>query len=251
MSDRKSNEKSRILALAIGFLILFVATFSLGVLVGKGLIQRSLSTTQLEDTFPVPETATERAEVIEDTEPQVNDASTEEIAELEKEAQVPRQELLVKEDPVTETPAPIEPTPKPKEVVSETEPTDKPASVVEKPVPTKEPERLTREAAIEEIAKNDQNKRKSRVKLPPVDPGGAYTVQIGSFTDRKAADSIMNSMKNKGYPAYINSMTASDNKKWYRVRIGTFNNSEAATKYGENLKILEPDVKIVFITQNN
>jgi cell division protein FtsN len=58
-------------------------------------------------------------------------------------------------------------------------------------------------------------------------------------------------MENKGYPAFINTMTAKDKKKWYRVRVGTFNSLETAEKYGESLKVLEPEVKVVFITQNN
>ena len=69
--------------------------------------------------------------------------------------------------------------------------------------------------------------------------------------DKKAAQSVLRSMKNKGYPAFISRMTATNKKKWYRVRIGTFESSLDASVYGENLKKLEPEVKMVFITQND
>ncbi len=273
MGDKNSSSnnnpaKNRIVSLVIGFLILFVVTFSLGVLVGKGLTERSLTFTEKVETVPsrdrVPEKTVEseydEASVMEKrTSGSDTDIEAEE-SPIEISTRVPDEALVkenIKDGSSIEVPDPVE-TPKDQKADSDqrqsltkTQSTVKSDPVREKLVATPEPQKKTTKAAIEEIAKTDQNNRESRVKLPPIDPNGSYTVQIGSFTDKKAAESVLRSMKNKGYPAYISTMTTSDAKKWYRVRIGTFESNERATDYGENLKILEPEVKIVFITQNN
>lgn len=255
-TSNKNPGKNRIVSLVIGFFVLFVVTFSLGIIVGKGLSERSI-------TFPENiETTPPRARVPEkpiDAEFEQSIALEERIGETDVKTEAP-EGLQVEEDIEVDSTIEIaEPIQTPQdpiaesgqnEIVTKTQNTVKPDPASEKPAATPKPEKVTREKAIEEIAKTDKNKKRDRVKLPPIDPDGSYTVQIGSFTDKKAADSVLKSMKNRGYPAYINTMTDSDNKKWYRVRIGTFENSQTASDYGENLKILEPEVKIVFITQN-
>lgn len=271
MSDKNSYNnknpgKNRIVSLVIGFLILFVATFSLGIIVGKGLSERGISVTENTDTVSsrarIPEKTVETKY---DEAPVLNERVSESDAEPkefpEKISTEAPDDLQVKEskkeEPAIEISGSIKTQPDKKaesdreEGLTKIKSTVKPKPVSEKPLATREPKKKTRKAAIEEIAKTDQNKTESRVKLPPIDPNGSYTVQIGSYMDKKAADSVLNSMKNKGYPAYISTMTASDKKKWYRVRIGAFESSHTASDYGENLKILEPEVKIVFITQNN
>jgi len=265
-SYRNNNPgKNRIVSLVIGFFILFVVTFSLGIIVGKGLTKRSATFTENKETIPP------RVRVLEkpiDTEQEEVLMLDEKITEPDVEPEEPPKEISteapedlqvkenIQEESAIEVPKPLE-TPQvqkadseQKESLAKTPSTVKPEPVVKKPATTPKPEKMSRETAIEEIAKTDKNKREGRAKLPPIDPEGSYTVQIGSFTDKKAADSVLKSMKNKGYPAYVSTMTASDKKKWYRVRIGTFESSQSASDYGENLKVLEPEVKIVFITQN-
>lgn len=262
MSDKNNPEKSRIVSLVIGFLILFVVTFSLGIIVGKGLTERSITITENIETVPprVPEKTVETEydeaavlhERIDEPDAQPEGPPKEIITKAPVEAQVKD----IKDDPSIGVPDPVEPPPDQKaesakkESVTKIHTALKSDPVREMPVATAEPQKKTTRETIEELAKTNQNKRESRVKLPPIDPEGSYTVQIGSFMDKKAADSVLNSMKNKGYPAYISTMRSSDNTKWYRVRIGTFESSQAANDYGDNLKILEPEVKIVFVTQN-
>lgn len=250
MSDKMSSGKSRVVTLLIGFLILFVVTFSLGIIVGKGISERSFKLSESEEEAPSGPVYSEEPEFREFEEFQAIKEQPAETAppSIETAEEIKKEEpsnLEVKVEVIEEQPpkAPSAPVPPSKEIA------EKPAEP--KPVPTPEPKKEIKRAAIEETPKTDQNKREGRVKLPPIDPDGDYTVQIGSFTDKKAADSVLKSMKRKGYPAFINSMTDSSSKKWYRVRIGTFGSSGVATEYGESLKVLEPEVKIVFITQNN
>ena len=250
MSNINSSDKNRIVPLLIGFLILFVVTFSLGIIVGKGISERSFKAAQEDvDTQSGP---------IYSEEPAFKES--EEYQALKEELPAPSEapqeitkdeppQISVNEEIIEETQVIAPPPPKPEpEKVAEVPIEPQPAQ--KKPEPTPQPPKQVRKAEIEETPKTDQNKREGRPKLPPIDPKGTYTVQIGSFTDKKAAESVLGSMKRKGYPAFINSMTDSDKKRWYRVRIGTFASSQIANEYGENLKILEPQVKLVFITRN-
>lgn len=255
MSNKKNSDKSRVVTLLIGFLILFVVTFSLGIIVGKGISDRSFKSAQEEvQSGPVFSEEPKIREMEEfqalTQEPPEPSPSPDEPA-LESAKDEP-QEPSVIEEVVEEIEVQVEApsTPEPETVeIAQVPATPEPVKIKSTPVPSP-PEKI-RKAAIEEISKTDQNKREGRPKLPPIDPKGRYTVQIGSFTDQKAAQSVLNSMKRKGYPAFINSMTDSDKKRWFRVRIGTFASSQTANEYGESLKVLEPEVKLVFITQNN
>ena len=47
-----------------------------------------------------------------------------------------------------------------------------------------------------------------------------FTVQVGSFLDRDKAMQLMEQLKAKGQYAYIVETATSDNKKYYRVRVG-------------------------------
>jgi cell division septation protein DedD len=96
------------------------------------------------------------------------------------------------------------------------------------------------------------DKRRNVLKsLPPIDPEGKYTVQVGSFLEEKAAVQYLNSLKLKRYPAFVKRVVIPGYGASYRVRIGTFATRDKAHLYGENLKELEPYIKSVYITTNN
>lgn len=89
------------------------------------------------------------------------------------------------------------------------------------------------------------------VNLPPVDPNGQYTVQLGSFKEAAEAKILEDFIRLKGYPVFIKQIRIRGGKPWYRVRVGTFDTKEKADKYAENLKEAEPDIKLIFVTINN
>ena len=264
MSDNANPGKIRIISLFISFLILFVVLFSLGVIVGKGLSERdTFITKKIETVSPLGETP----EITIKTEPDelvvIEERSTTPDRGLEESPRVIRGEgpMEATEDELIKEPSgngiskPVDQTAR-NEYNEVQKLSNNEASVRSDPnkgnkINTKTQDKAAEGASIEEKIKTDQNKRPNKVKLPPIDPEGNYTVQIGSFLGRETAESVLRSMKNKGYPVFINTKTSSDKKKWFRVRIGTFDSVEIAKDYGENLKILEPEVKIVFITPNN
>jgi len=94
-------------------------------------------------------------------------------------------------------------------------------------------------------------RRKKLTSLPPIDPEGKYTIQIGSFVEEKTAAQILNSLRNKRYPAFVKKVEIPGYGVSYRVRIGTFGTREKAYLYGEDLKRLEPNIKSVYITMND
>ena len=58
-----------------------------------------------------------------------------------------------------------------------------------------------------------------------------YTVNAGSFKERKKADSLANSLKAKGYPAVVFM-----DQKWFKVTIGNFASLNEARAYASTIK---------------
>ena len=224
-----------------------MVVFGLGVFVGKRLSQQELKITKRFDEAP-PEPSAAPVEEAPETE-----------AEQAAESPFPgTEEAAIESPPPAVPPAEDEKKSVEKEAdaVKEINQAKTPEST-ESPAPVKPDERLaeiTREIERELDKKTTGKKRETETAkstLPQVDPDGVYTVQIGSFQDQKQANSLASALQSKGYPVFIKSMKSPDNKNWYRVRVGTFGNIEAAKAYGESLKKSEPSVKLVFITVNN
>lgn len=107
------------------------------------------------------------------------------------------------------------------------------------------------EVSIEKSPLENQGSTPAKSAMPKIDSSGRYTVQIGAFQDPSQANRLVNSMKSKGYPVFIKQMESPDNKRWYRVRVGTFSTRDDAISYGDKIKEKEARIKSVFITVNN
>ncbi len=107
------------------------------------------------------------------------------------------------------------------------------------------------EVSIEKSPLENQGSTPAKSAMPKIDSSGRYTVQIGAFQDPSQANRLVNSMKSKGYPVFIKQMESPDNKRWYRVRVGTFSTRDDALSYGDKIKEKESRIKSVFITVNN
>jgi cell division protein FtsN len=59
-----------------------------------------------------------------------------------------------------------------------------------------------------------------------------YTVQTASYQDRGVAEDEVKQLKKKGYAAFVVASEIPGKGRWYRVRLGSFSNKEAA----ENLQ---------------
>jgi len=77
--------------------------------------------------------------------------------------------------------------------------------------------------------------------------GSFYTIQISSFSDDKKAQSLLNELKEKGYPAFVVSRDLGEKGIWYRVRVGLFSAKAEAQEF---LKEIEVHYEESFILKN-
>jgi DedD protein len=62
-----------------------------------------------------------------------------------------------------------------------------------------------------------------------------YTVQVASSQREEKALALVDRLKTKGYPAYIEKVELKG-KSWYRARVGSFKNKDDAQKLVDKLK---------------
>ena len=60
--------------------------------------------------------------------------------------------------------------------------------------------------------------------------GGSWSVQVGSYAEKKIAMSLARKLKNKGYDAYVTVVVNLKGKEWHRVRVGRFEERARAEK---------------------
>jgi len=85
----------------------------------------------------------------------------------------------------------------------------------------------------------------------PITPDGQYTVQIGSFKNESHAKKLQNKLKIKGYPAFLKQVELAQGTR-FRVRVGSFENSDIAKNYADILLKKETElVKSAYPTLNN
>jgi len=87
--------------------------------------------------------------------------------------------------------------------------------------------------------------------LPPITPDGQYTVQIGSFKNESHAKKLQNKLESKGYPAFLKQVELTQGTR-FRVRVGSFENSDIAKNYADILLKKETElVNSAYPTLNN
>jgi len=227
MSETKSPTNRQIIFLFLGFLILFILVFALGVIVGKGLGDSEIKIAKKLPKNEVPR--------VEDTKEDGNEISTDDISQQElkdilNETKTDGPQKT--EDPTTEESIKIDPAGEKKIAMNaESEVNLK----IEKP----------------EIVKEEKNSLLSNnTPLPPVVADGQYTIQIGSFKNESDAKKLQNKLKSKGYPAFLKQVTIGEDT-WFRLRIGTFETKDQAKIYGDIMLKKEPElIKSVYATLN-
>ncbi|MCZ6528280.1 MAG: SPOR domain-containing protein [Candidatus Dadabacteria bacterium] len=250
MSNNSGTNNSKIISLFITFAVLFIVVFSLGVIIGKGLggsdtqtIERSYDEDVSSEKFSEPELVGEGS-IVQDsnlTEIESKELVVDEETEIDTD-DAPKQSTadqaeVVKTDDNADTKTPSE-KPQSNELSKESD-----SQSNEETEPLK--------VSIEKSPLENQSSTPAKSAMPKIDPSGRYTVQIGAFQDQSQANRLLNSMKSKGYPVFIKQMESPDNKRWYRVRVGTFSTRDDAISYGDKIKEKEARIKSVFITVNN
>ena len=250
MSNNSGTNNSKIISLFITFAVLFIVVFSLGVIIGKGLggsdtqtIERSYDEDVSSEKFSEPELVGEGS-IVQDsklTEIESKELVVDEETEIDTD-DAPKQSTadqaeVVKTDDNADTKAPSE-KPQSNELSKESD-----SQSNEETEPLK--------VSIEKSPLENQSSTPAKSAMPKIDPSGRYTVQIGAFQDQSEANKVLNSMKSKGYPAFMKQKESPDNKNWYKVRVGTFATKGEAAEYGSQIKEKESGIKSVYITVNN
>lgn len=228
MSETKSPTNRQIIFLFLGFLILFILVFALGVIVGKGLGDSEI---QIAKKLPKNE-VTSALDIKEDeNEISTGDISQQELQDILNETKTDDPQKI--EEPATEESMKFDPTADEKKIAMNAE------------------SEVSLKIEIPEILKEEKKSLLSKnTPLPPVVADGQYTIQIGSFKNESDAKKLQNKLKTKGYPAFLKQVTIGEDT-WFRLRIGTFETKDQAKIYGDILLKREPKlIKSVYAALN-
>ncbi len=217
-------EKRQAVILLVLVLVVSLASFTLGVIVGRRGAERDLAQ-QIQQTEKV---------LVAQTPPPVS-LPTPAVAVLQETAGQPvepvaaEQKLSFYDDLAKETVplgsginlAPVE--------KQET------AKVVQPPIDLPDQPIVKKEAVVpapvvKTAAQNDSKvvAAGSEAKMPKVVTAGTHAVQIGSFGSAGDAIAFKKKMLDKDYPAFVVEADLGKKGVWYRVRIGPYKNSAAA-----------------------
>ncbi|MBI3804280.1 MAG: SPOR domain-containing protein [Nitrospirae bacterium] len=83
--------------------------------------------------------------------------------------------------------------------------------------------------------KQSEPMKTSLASHPTASPGGAYTVQVASFAEKKGAQTLAEKLKRKGYDAYVKATPLPQKGTWYRVRIGHYPSRVSAQKVADRI----------------
>jgi len=257
MREKRNADTHQTLYLFLGFLFLFVLSFSLGVVVGKGLgspgkveiakVQKS--------TEPSGKEVAERERISDEA--NEGEPLGEQTSALTKPGEAPIEVKEIVEEPMaTPITTPTAPegkraeqtavSAKPAETNLETQ-AETPTLKELAPILEGKEEKKEKETP-REVAKP----REEIEALPKIDPEGKYTVQVGSFQDEKKAKELLETLRLRGYPVFLKQVDIPGSGTWYRTRIGTFKTREDARLYSNNIKNREPDIiQLAFATIND
>jgi len=85
------------------------------------------------------------------------------------------------------------------------------------------------------VEEREVSKPRVAPKIPSPKADLPYTIQVASSQSEEKALALVNRLKTKDYPAYIEEMELKG-KKWYRVRVGSFRNRIDAQRLVDKLK---------------
>jgi tetratricopeptide (TPR) repeat protein len=103
--------------------------------------------------------------------------------------------------------------------------------------------RMAQVESLKTILPDDRPSQVERVSVVKPDIEGIYCVQVGAFSKELNARNLAQKLKDKSYPAYVESATLKD-RVIYKVRIGKFENRSQARKMEIELSGLGYPTKI-------
>lgn len=265
MPTQKKPGKAKVLLFFGGIVVLFVLAFTLGVIVGKGIggSQYVEKTPDFREEAISPEEPAEEDYEKPATQPDVSPEDTSESVQHETFTDpIPGKEVRLRDDLKesmsggADEEAGTEDSPDSEPQMREQLQLREKGSDYSSDGGTKVTASDTKdgtEGRATVASRNDSKKTSTTAspKLPQTDPGGIYTVQLGSFKNRELAQDLERKMSSRGYPSFLKKTEIPGQGEWYRVRIGTFNEKKKAENYADILLKREDSVKNAYVTTNN
>jgi cell division septation protein DedD len=237
--DRSQGPSNKhILFLFMGFLVLFILVFALGVIVGKGLSDSRVAVSRNAQEKTIQGINNNALDSYD---------NTDEVDEVQDELEDILDDVKSKEMEDSEG-----------FDLPDSDDVDSDEHTQEKEVEEGKKIELSSDTNINlkvekpEVLKNtvSQPKISDYSALPKIDPNGQYTVQIGSFKNESDAKKLQNKLKSGGYPAFIKQAIIGQ-ETWFRLRVGTFTNKDQAKIYGDMLLKKESGtIQSVYVTPN-
>lgn len=222
-SQRRMERKQAVVLLVL-VLVVSLASFTLGVIVGRRGAERDLAQRYAEPrqilvaevpaAVPPPQDGIRQK--IEESEELTfyDNLSRGESAPLGSGINRPPAEDVIEE--TVSTPAPSQP-----ETVSPVAETiadpQRPVTAKKTPVAAPPVEKLEPQTV-------------ESTSLPAAVPAGTYSVQVGSFSSRVDADRLKKDLLTKGYAVFVAEADLGAKGVWYRVRLGPYSDAEMAKK---------------------
>jgi cell division septation protein DedD len=77
----------------------------------------------------------------------------------------------------------------------------------------------------------ETDKKSTEKKAPSDDASGPYTIMVASMRNIKYAEALVEKLRTKGHAARLQSVKGSEGKPWHRVMVGAFESRGEAQKY--------------------
>jgi len=213
-SERRMEKKQALLLLIL-VLVVSLASFTLGVIVGQRGAERDLSMKQQAAEQVLVAKLPARAEP-----PVAVKTTTQAVSRPLTDTPAEEPKLTFYDDLAKESNAPlgsgINLPPQEKPLVAQP-----PIALPDAPIAVKE---ATKVATLAESTIDSQ----SMSVQPKVTPQGSYSVQVGSFAAAVDAGKMKKMLLDKGYPAFTVEADLGKKGLWYRVRLGPYADNDAA-----------------------
>lgn len=222
---QRRMEKRQAIILLVLVLAVSLASFTLGVIVGRRGAERDLAQ-QLRETekvlvAPAPKTASPPVSE-EKVEKQVVAEKPPEEAET---SQLSFYEDLAKDEAPLGSGINLPPE-------AEEPPAELPLDLPDQPLvePATAPQESTDLAATEErpAPAAEQPPEALESELPAATADGSHVIQIGAFQNAADAIALKQKMLDKEFPAYVMEADLGDRGLWYRVRLGPYADADKA-----------------------
>ncbi len=218
---QRRMEKKQTLLLLMLVLVVSLASFTLGVIVGHRGVERDLvQKQQAAEKILMAQPPAAVSPVIDNVEDVAeNPVAGQAAGEPREEIKLTFYDQLAKEKGVplgSGINLPPQPPPSEKEAVP-------PISLPDQPIV-----KISTQAAVNTIEEPVPPVKKSLTVLPKVDPKGSYAVQVGSFAAVADAGVFKQRLLDKGFPAFVMEADLGQKGLWYRVRLGPYADADTA-----------------------